>query len=171
MLSWWPTCRDKELKRVEKLALFTFIISVTALGTGCRANQSDGGGYSNYVSAKEATQEYKEAAKKWDLAPGSVWPTEPYPDRFNGGEAFYDKGSGDVDASFDWWCSWVRELTEAQTEERRKTAEAHVLGIRETPFYYGLTPGDRLSFNEDVVEPALAGDFYGASRVAELSCR
>ncbi|MFY1595977.1 hypothetical protein [Micromonospora sp. WMMD737] len=156
------------MQRLKNLSALILTLAV-ALTTGCQSD--DDVSYANYQPADKANHEYREAAKKWDLAPGATWPTEPFADRLSdGNEAYYEKGSGVVDASFDWWCSWALTLTRQQTEQERKISQDHVLRIHETPFYQRLIPQDREAFDRDVVKPALTGDFSGATMVANTNC-
>lgn len=160
------TARGGEtFKQTKKL--MSLIVAGLACTTfaGCRADDSG-----RYHSADEATREYAAATKEWSLAPGATWPEHPYLSTLHGGEAMYEKGSGKIDASFDWWCSWALRLKTPQTDEQRRETEMNVLRIRETPFYQGLIPKDRSAFNRDVVYPAMDGNFAGASVVAEQNC-
>jgi hypothetical protein len=127
----------------------------------------------DYLTAAEATTQYRAEAKKWALAPGWTWPTPPYPGVGpDGSPAVYGLDIGRVDATLYWFCSWGRLLSGATSSTvDTNSALRNVLRVDETAFYrVGLLTPDRDAFDRDVTTPARAGDLSGLATFVDDTC-
>ena len=119
--------------------------------------------------AESANAEYREEAETLKLAPGWLWPTQPYlghgPD---GRGASYGIGIGRVDASFYWFCSWGRSLDDPNMPA---STHSNVLAVDDTAFYrLGLDVDGQKYWQDEVLEPATNGDFEPMMETVELNC-
>lgn len=121
------------------------------------------------ITAEEANEQYREEAASWDLPPGWDWPQAPYSGQGpDGAPAVYGTEIGRVDASRYWYCAWNRELVAADTAEERQVALAHVLRVRDTPYYQiGL---EDTGSTDARLEAAEAGDLSELANYTEINC-
>lgn len=157
------------MSRFRALIVASVVISLLA---GCQISTQGHANASAYLSAQQATEEYKNEAKRWELAPGHTWQATPYATKFHDGkEVAYERGIGRHDASFDWWCSWAETLLDAPGDEERDAAAHQVLRIHETSWYTeALVAEDKEAFDRDVFYGVQNGNYSGITAVVKQSC-
>ncbi|MDI6106030.1 hypothetical protein QLQ12_46445 [Actinoplanes sp. NEAU-A12] len=125
----------------SKVAFMLLAALVTA---GCQASPTPD--EAQWISAEQATLEYKDEARKLALAPGWEWPQgRQYESHASdGNEINYGVNTGRVDAAWYWHCTWARNYFSATSTAERGAAFQQVLRLKESAFYhYGLVSEDK----------------------------
>jgi hypothetical protein len=125
-----------------------------------------------YGSAQDAANEYRDEARRLQLAPGWTWPADPaYAERTEDGALqMYETNLGRVDAAWYWHCSWGRTFFSALDPAEQQLALKEVLALRESAFYrWGLDELGRIQRNQ-VLDSASEGRIEELRQIIELNC-
>lgn len=129
---------------------------------------------SGYLSKDDTGAEYRAEAENWELAPGWEWPgvlgyTGVGPD--GTGVAYYERGTGRVDATYYWYCSWGRAALHASTARDEAVAIDKLLNLTETPYYLlGLVFEEDRLYVDRIVEGLATGDLTRLAIDVEANC-
>jgi len=155
----------------ERKLLAPLIITVCcglAAGCGSAASSPPGVDWNGYRA------EYRVEATKLHLPPSARWPSRPPEAKTapDGGEIFFEVGTGKSDADRYWFCSWAREWLATQTADpaRAKTALARLDALRSTFLYRGATQSNDRHLYDDQVHRAALGDPGPLHREVQLNC-
>jgi hypothetical protein len=146
-------------------SLFIMVLSV-ALGA-CGVHQ----GSSQWVTASEATAQYRDEARQLRLAPGWDWPSDlGYEDFVEGDRVMHEANLGRADAAWYWHCSWARRFLNPISPTDQAASLSEVLKLRTSAYYkWGLDDVERRR-RDKILDDAVAGDTKMFKRIIDLNC-
>ncbi len=155
------------MKPLSRLSLVAVLMTMIVLVASCTEGANEG---PPYLTAVEATEEFRSEAAGLTLAPGFEWPAQPIaataPD---GAGMVYEKGFGRQAANHFWYCTWARTALTSEGAARN-AALAQAVQIKDTYYYTTALAFESRPFFDRVLANAELGDLSGLSNDVNLNC-